>query len=81
MLIIGSKNNFHGVLSLSSSTPFNTEGYYDGLVALLDQMIEEQMMRPVFGTMFQVVKTPEEVLPAILNMPEWDRNARKNAKI
>ena len=59
----------------------NTEGYYDGLVALLNQMIEEQMMRPVFGTMFQVVKTPEEVLPAILNMPEWDRNARKNAKI
>ena len=45
------------------------------------KMIEEQMMRPVFGTMFQVVKTPEEVLPAILNMPEWDRNARKNAKI
>lgn len=59
----------------------NTDGYYDGLVALLDQMIEEQMMRQVFGTMFQVVNKPEEVLPAIWNMPEWDRNARKNAKI
>ena len=59
----------------------NTDGYYDGLVALLDQMIDEQMMRPVFGTMFQVVTKPEEVLTAIWNMPEWDRNARKNAKI
>ena len=59
----------------------NTDGYYDGLIALLDQMIKEQMMRPVFGAMFQVVNTPEEVLPAIWNMPQWDRNARKNAKI
>jgi len=59
----------------------NVDGYYDELVALLHKMIEEQMMRPVHGTLFQVVNTPEEVLPAILNMPEWDRNARKHAKI
>jgi len=59
----------------------NTDGYYDTLVALLDEMIEEQMMRPVKGSMYQVVDTPEEVMPAIENAPEWDRNARKHAKI
>lgn len=59
----------------------NVDGYYDGLVTLLDQMIEEQMMRPVQGTMYAVVTRPEDVLPAIWNMPEWDRNARKHAKI
>lgn len=59
----------------------NVDGYYDGLVQLLDQMIEEQMMRPVRGTLYEVVNRPDDVLPAIWNMPEWDRNARKNAKI
>ena len=59
----------------------NVDDYYDGLVQLLDQMVAEQMMRPVQGTLYQVVTTPEEVLPAIINAPEWDRNARKHAKI
>ncbi len=59
----------------------NMDGYYDKLVEFLHQLVEEQMMRPVFGTMFEVVKRPEEVLPAIMNMPEWDKNARKHAKI
>ncbi|MBR3646770.1 MAG: TIGR00730 family Rossman fold protein [Paludibacteraceae bacterium] len=59
----------------------NVDGYYDGLVTLLDQMIEEQMMRPVRGTLYEVVTTPEEVIPAILNMPAWDPNSRKHAKI
>ena len=59
----------------------NVDGYYDGLVTLLDQMVEEQMMRPVQGTMYTVVTRPEDVLPAIWDMPEWDRNARKHAKI
>ena len=59
----------------------NVDGYYDGLITLLDHMTEEQMMRMVKDTMYRVVTRPEEVLPAILSMPEWDRNARKHAKI
>lgn len=59
----------------------NTDGFYDTLIQLLDEFINEQMLRPVKGSMYQVVNTPEEVLPAILNFPEWDRNARKHAKI
>ncbi len=59
----------------------NVDGYYDGLIKFFDQMVQEQMMRPVQGIMYQVVNSPEEVLPAIANAPEWDRNARKHAKI
>jgi hypothetical protein len=59
----------------------NVDGYYDGLITLLDHMTDEQMMRMVKDTMYRVVTRPEDVLPAIQSMPEWDRNARKHAKI
>ena len=59
----------------------NTDGYYDTLLACIDLMIEEQMMRPIHKEMFVVVTEPEEVLPAILNAPEWDPNTRRLAAI
>lgn len=59
----------------------NTDGYYDKLLACIDLMIDEQMMRPIHKEMFVVVNTPEEVLPAIMNAPEWDPNTRRLAAI
>ena len=59
----------------------NTDGYYDRLLACLDQMVEEQMMRPIHKEMFVVVNQPEEVIPAILNAKEWDPNTRRLAAI
>ena len=59
----------------------NTDGYYDRLLACLDYMIEEQMMRPIHRDMFIVVATPEEVIPAILSAPEWDSSTRRLAAI
>ena len=59
----------------------NTDGYYDRLLACLDYMIEEQMMRPVHRNMYTVVSTPEEVIPAILSDPEWDSATRRLAAI
>lgn len=59
----------------------NTDGYYDRLLACLDYMIEEQMMRPVHRNMYTVVSTPEEVIPAILSAPEWDSATRRLAAI
>ena len=43
----------------------NTDGYYDKLLACIDLMVDEQMMRPIHKEMFVVVSEPEEVLPAI----------------
>lgn len=59
----------------------NTDGYYDCLLACLDLMVEEQMMRPIHKEMFVVVNQPEEVIPAILNAKEWDPNTRRLAAI
>ena len=59
----------------------NTDGYYDRLLACIDLMVEEQMMRPIHKNMYVVVSTPEEVLPAILGGPEWDPATRCLAAI
>lgn len=59
----------------------NTDSYYDKLLACIDLMVDEQMMRPIHKEMFVVVNTPEEVLPAIMNAPEWDPNTRRLAAI
>jgi uncharacterized protein (TIGR00730 family) len=59
----------------------NTDGYYDKLLACIDLMVDEQMMRPIHKEMFVVVEKPEEVVPAILNAPVWDTNTRRLAAI
>ena len=59
----------------------NTEGYYDKLLACIDLMVEENMMRPIHKEMFVVVDKPEDVLPAIFNMPEWDSSISRLAAI
>lgn len=59
----------------------NTDGYYDKLLACIDQMVEEQMMRPIHKNMYVVVSEPEEVLPAIENAPAWDPSTRRLASI
>lgn len=59
----------------------NMEGYYDSLLKCLDLMIDEQMMRPIHREMFVVVDTPQEVLPAIMNAPQWDSSTRRLASI
>lgn len=59
----------------------NTDGYYDRLLACLDYMVDEQMMRPIHRDMFMVVNSPEEVLPAILSAPDWDPTTRRLAAI
>lgn len=60
----------------------NTDGYYDRLLDCLDYMVEEKMMRAIHRQrMFQVVATPEEVLPALMNAPEWSKAIRREAAI
>lgn len=60
----------------------NTDGYYDTLLQYLSEMVAENMMRAVHREqMFQVVTTPEQVLPALLNAPEWSKTIRRDAAI
>lgn len=59
----------------------NTDGYFDRLLACLDYMVDEQMMRPIHRRMYTVVSQPSDVLPAILAMPVWDVQTRRLASI
>jgi predicted Rossmann-fold nucleotide-binding protein len=59
----------------------NTDGYFDRLLACIDYMIDEQMMRPIHRRMFVVVNSPEEVLPALAEAEEWDTSTRRLASI
>ncbi|MGM0375345.1 MAG: TIGR00730 family Rossman fold protein [Bacteroidota bacterium] len=49
----------------------NTVGYYDGLLALTNKMVEEKFMRPVHSELWSMVNTPEQVVSAIREAPEW----------
>ncbi|MCE5331709.1 MAG: TIGR00730 family Rossman fold protein [Bacteroidales bacterium] len=57
----------------------NVDGYFDSLVAMLHRAVEENFMREVHRDIWKVVETAEEVIPAILNSPKWDKSVRKFA--
>lgn len=59
----------------------NTDGFYDSLLADIDFLAGEQMMRDVHLSMLTVVSRAEEVIEAIDNAPAWDVNIRKIAQI
>ena len=59
----------------------NTNGYYDHLLAALDRMVDEHFMQPLHrDSMFTVVSTPEEVLPAIAQAPKWGKEEHNKAR-
>lgn len=59
----------------------NINGYYDPLIEMLNRAIEQNFMRDLHRAIWTVVNSAEEVLPAIINAPEWDSNVRKFAAI
>jgi len=60
----------------------NTDGFYDKLLEFMDQMVEEQLVREVHRRdMFTVVSEPEQVLPALINAPQWSTAIRRDAAI
>ncbi len=59
----------------------NLEGYFDSLIAMLERAVEENFMREIHKNIWIVVETVDEVLPAIINAPAWDKTVRKFAAI
>lgn len=59
----------------------NTEGYYDPLIQMLSQAIDETFMRPEHGDMWMVARTPEEAIDLLMNADDWMDNPRKFAAI
>jgi uncharacterized protein (TIGR00730 family) len=57
----------------------NTNEFFDPLLTLFSQMIEQHFMRDIHKKMWSVINKPSEVLEAIKNAPEWDGSAIKYA--
>lgn len=53
----------------------NTNGFYSHLELLIEKMIDEHFMRPEHRGIWQMVSTPEEIIPAIKSAPLWDESA------
>jgi predicted Rossmann-fold nucleotide-binding protein len=59
----------------------NTNGYYDGLLQLVNKMVEEKFMHPIHKKMWRIVNTPEEVVPAIQSASPWDEDSIRFAAL
>ena len=59
----------------------NFENYYQPLLQMFDQSVEEHFMREKHLDMWQVVDSPEKILPAIDSSVKWNKNYRKFAAI
>ena len=59
----------------------NTRKFFDPCVELLRSCVEERFMNPQHLEMWQVVETPEEVLPAIRRSSKWNAEARSFAAV
>lgn len=59
----------------------NTNGFYDPLHNLLQNMIDQKFMNPIHREMYTFVKEPQEVIPAILSAKKWNSNAIEYASV
>lgn len=59
----------------------NTNGFFDPFMALMQRCIAERFMDRRHAEMWTIVNGPEDVVPAILGAPRWDKDARKFAAV
>ena len=59
----------------------NTDGFYDGLQAFLQHVIEHKFLNPGHAEMWTLVDRPEDVLPTIRATPPWREDARDYALV
>ena len=68
-------------LYLNPIVILNVEGFFNPLISMLEQAIDQQFMRPEHAALWCVASTPAEALELIQNTPKWDKNLRKLAAI
>lgn len=62
-------------LHLGTIIILNQDGFYDPTLEQLRRCIAENFMTEKHGEIWTVVRTPEEVVPALYARPDWDSNA------
>ena len=64
-------------LYLNPIVILNVEGFFNPLISMLEQAIDQQFMRPEHAALWCVASTPAEALELIQTTPKWDKNLRK----
>jgi uncharacterized protein (TIGR00730 family) len=59
----------------------NTRDFYAPLIALFDAAIRERFMDERHRDIWQVVATPDEILPALASAPRWSAEMRRYAAV
>ena len=59
----------------------NTDGYYDSLLAFLQQSADAHFMRQQHTAIWRVATTPEEALHLVQDTPMWDTSIRRFAAL
>jgi hypothetical protein len=59
----------------------NTRNYFDVFQLLMQQAVAEKFMSDDLGELYQIVQTPEEVLPAIEQSRAWTKSIHDAAKL
>lgn len=59
----------------------NTNNYYAPLIEMLQKCVNERFMKEKHLAISTIVNQPEEVVPAILGTPDWDKNALQFAVV
>lgn len=67
-------------LYLNPIVILNTNGYYDPLLQLFRQAVDERFMRPLHADLWAVADTPEVAVRLAQTLPVWDQDIRGVAK-
>lgn len=67
-------------LYLNPIVILNTNGYYDPLLQLFRQAVDERFMRPLHADLWAVADTPEGAVRLAQTLPVWDQDIRRVAK-
>lgn len=59
----------------------NTNSYYDPLLEMFENMIDNKFLAERHRQIWSVVKTPAEIIDAIRNAPVWNEDARNYALV
>jgi uncharacterized protein (TIGR00730 family) len=59
----------------------NVNGFYNPLLEMLQQAIDENFMRREHGSIWQVATTAEEAIELLYTTPWWNTEVRKFAAI
>lgn len=68
-------------LCLKPLVILNTNRFYDPLLTLLDQAVEQKFMREEHRAIWHVASTPEEAVDLLYAIPYWSKEIRKFAAI